>query len=108
LFRGDATTKGVLNRGISVIVDIAFELTLSLHWVLALDIENVYTTGSTFVGKTIVPVGNPKSSYLLSLAPAIEYNFNKNYGMICGVWFPPYGTNTEAFTSIIFALNMYW
>ncbi len=108
VFGGDATTKGSLNRGVSVIVDIAFELTLSLHWALALDIESVYTTGSTFTGQTETPVGNPNNSYLFSLAPAIEYNFNKNVGAIFGVWFPPYGSNAEDFTSIIFALNVYW
>lgn len=106
-FGGDGSTKGVLNRGISVILDAAFELTLSLHWALAFDIENMYTTGSTFNGRTEVPVGNPKNSYLLSIAPAIEYNFSKNYGVICGIWYSPYGVNIESFSSIIFALNMY-
>jgi hypothetical protein len=106
-FGGDATTKGVVNRGMSVIVDVAFELTLSLHWALALDIENTYITGSTFSGETIEPVGNPKSSYLVSLAPAIEYNFSKNYGLIGGVWFTPYGSNADDFISFVLAFNMY-
>ncbi|MCH9617121.1 MAG: hypothetical protein SP4CHLAM5_04730 [Chlamydiia bacterium] len=104
---GDATTNGTLERGISVVVDLAFEITLSLHWALALDMENVYSTGSTFKGTTIEPVGRPEPGYLLSFAPAIEYNFTKNVGLIAGVWMSAYGAEEGQFINGVIALNIY-
>ena len=106
-YGGDETTKGILERGVSVIVDLALEITLSLHWALALDMENVFVTGSTFRGTTIEPVGDPQSSYILSFAPALEYNFSKNVGLIAGVWFSAYGNNTGDFVNGVIAFNVY-
>ena len=43
-----------------------------------------------------------------SLAPAIEYNFSNNYGVILGSWFTVSGKNTPNFASLVVAWNAYW
>ncbi len=106
-FGGSDDTRGKLFRGASFIFDIGLELTLSLHWALALDIENLYMTGSTFKGDSTVPVGNPNSTYTLSFAPAIEYNFNKNVGIIFGGWITGYSINATGIYNAVVALNWY-
>jgi len=106
-YGGDATTNGYLAKGVSVVLDLAFELTLTKNWALALDMENQYTTASKFQGTTILPVGNPKDSYKLSFAPAMEYNFSSGLGIIAGCWFTAYGLNTSAFRNVVIAVNWY-
>ncbi|MCH9811827.1 hypothetical protein K0U07_03575 [bacterium] len=107
-YGGDPTTDGTLERGISVILDCSLEYTLSLHWALAIDMEQVYATGSTFQGTTIAPVGREQQSYLLSFAPAVEFNYSENVGFICGVWFAAYGSNADDFFNVVMALNLYF
>lgn len=43
-----------------------------------------------------------------TLAPAIEYNFSANYGIIAGAWFTVAGKNTPAFFAPMITLNAYW
>jgi hypothetical protein len=43
-----------------------------------------------------------------TLAPAIEYNFSENYGVIVGSWFTILGKNTTKFNSLAVAFNAYW
>ncbi|MCH9621407.1 MAG: hypothetical protein S4CHLAM20_08270 [Chlamydiia bacterium] len=104
---GDGSTNGVLSRGPSFTFLIGMELSLDLHWALALDIENQYNMASSFEGTTIQPVGNVKDSYLLAFAPGIEYNFHEHLGIIGGVWIGAYGVNIEEFLNIVIALNWY-
>lgn len=84
---------------------LSFELTLNQNWVLALD--NVYTqTNSTqFFGipgidfsGSFAEVGI-SSSEQISFAPAIEYNFSSNFGIIAGCWFSALGRNSTEFRS---------
>lgn len=84
---------------------VSFELTLNQNWVLALD--NVYKQtditqffgipGISFSG-TFADMGKP-SSEQLSFAPAIEYNFSSNFGIIAGCWFSALGRNSTKFQS---------
>jgi len=106
-FGGAEDTRGTLFRGASFILDIGLELTLNLNWALALDIENLYMTGSTFKGTSSQVVGNSKPSYMLSFAPAIEYNFSKNVGFIFGAWVSAYGSNANGIYNLVMALNWY-
>ena len=106
-FGGDETTDGTLTKGPSFIWDIGMEFTLSLNWALALDIENQYTIKSTFKGQTIEKVGNPNDSYILSFAPAIEYNHSVGLGVIAGVWVGAIGIDTEDFLNYVIAVNWY-
>lgn len=45
---------------------------------------------------------------LFSLAPAIEYNFSDNYGLIAGSWFSIYGKNVSKFASFAIGFNAYF
>lgn len=44
----------------------------------------------------------------ITLAPALEYNFSEQYGIIAGVWFTVAGKNTPAFASPMILFNAYW
>jgi hypothetical protein len=107
IYGGDETTSGRIARGASVIVDLGFELSITKNIVLALDIENLWMTAASFKGTTILPVGNQQDTYMLSFAPALEYNWNKNVGIIAGVWLSAYGLNVEGFINGVVALNIY-
>jgi hypothetical protein len=112
-FGGSAITDGTANLGTYSIIDLAFEYTLTQNWVAVL--EGYYSYGSaiffngiftpTQIGKDIVLVG---PNYLATLAPALEYNFTANIGIIGGIWFPVAGKNTSKFTSYIISINAYW
>jgi hypothetical protein len=52
-------------------------------------------------------VGTPSTS-LLTLAPAIEYNFTQTIGVIVGSWFTLKGRNANRFVSAAAALNYYF
>ena len=84
---------------------VSFELSLTQNWVLALD--NVYThvDESRFYGTVgtdgtgaAASVGEPTSEQI-SFAPAIEYNFSGNFGIIVGAWVTGWGRNSEIFRS---------
>ncbi len=47
------------------------------------------------------------TSAQFSIAPAIEYNWNANIGIIFGSWFTLAGKNSTQFTSGVFAFNYY-
>lgn len=104
-YGGGFGAKGKALPGNSFQGIVSFELTLNQNWVLALD--NVYTqTNSTqFFGipgidfnGTFAGSGKPSSSNL-SFAPAIEYNFSRNFGIIAGCWFSALGRNSTEFRS---------
>lgn len=103
-FGGGTGTSGTVRGGSSFLVDFGYEYSFTQQLVGALDI--VYTHGwrRTFSGQTILPVGSPSSDQL-SLAPAIEYNINENYGWIGGVWFTVWGRNTSNFISGILSFT---
>lgn len=105
-YGGGPGTDGTAYPGQSYFVDIAGELSLTQNWVFAIDILGNWTTKSRFKGKTLVKNTLP-ASVQYSLAPAIEYNWNANLGIIFGPWFTVAGRNTFKFTSGIFALNYY-
>ncbi len=44
----------------------------------------------------------------ITLAPALEYNFSENLGIIGGAWFTLSGKNTPAFISTMIELTMSW
>ena len=112
-YGGGFGTRGTVKPGNSFSLLMGLEYNLSLHWALALDIANVYGNKTTFSGKRGVTstgatakVGGPSFDQV-SLAPAIEYNFNQSVGIIAGVWFTVAGRNTGQFTSGTIAINWY-
>jgi len=114
-FGGSVKTQGQIAPGAENTGDLAFEFTLNQHWVAVLEgtastgqatrFNGILNVGS--IGNTSVSIGNNKY-HERSLAPALEYNFNSNVGLIGGVWFPVRGQNTAHFKTYILALNTYW
>jgi hypothetical protein len=105
-YGGDITTKGIVYPGNSLFVDVAFEANITQSWVYAMDITYTHANKTRFTGKSLFPNTKP-SSEQFALAPALEYNFNANIGLISGVWFSYAGRNTLRFLSGVLALNVY-
>jgi hypothetical protein len=92
----------------------AFEVNFNPHWVLACDLEFLYTKSSSFSGEIgRLSNGDPAiislpETYQWSLSPAIEYNLNEHIGFIAGAWGSFAGKNSGAFLSGVFAFNLYY
>lgn len=113
-YGGGYGTRGTVHPGNAFNVDLGFELSINQPWVLALDLVYNFSEMTTFTGhpgtttqdgSTLASVGSAYSDQL-SLAPAIEYNFNANMGLLFGAWFTVYGKNDSNFVSGIF--SWYW
>lgn len=92
--------------------DFAFEFTLDKHWVIACDSAYEYGSSRKFKGYPgrlntgeLADLSLGSSSFF-SLAPAIEYNWSENIGLISGAWFTLAGRNADAFASWVTALNL--
>lgn len=106
--------KGRVDPGSLMSVDFAGEYTFDQNWVGVMEFYGFYHTSSSFAGNAgidengqLIQIGhNPL--YNLTLAPAVEYNFTPQLGLIAGPWFVVYGKNSSSFTSLVVALNAYW
>ncbi len=111
-YGGGFGTSGSVHPGNAYSADLGLELSITQPWVAALDVVYNWQNKTTFHGKSgFNAEGTPASvgtgySDQLSLAPAIEYNFNENMGILWGVWFTVYGRNAGDFVSGIF--SWYW
>lgn len=114
-YGGDATTQGNVDADVENMLDIAFEYTLTQNWVAVF--EAYFSDGGATRFNGIASVGSVNGTAAAigsasfiddGLAPAIEYNFNENVGVIGGVIFPIKGKNTNSFTTLVLALNAYW
>lgn len=112
-YGGAKNTKGTIRPGDNFGYFIGLELSLTKNWVFALDIAGEFKNKSSFSGKrgttsdgVKATVGLP-SSASFSLAPAFEYNFSENLGIIAGSEFTVGGRNTARFASGIIAINYY-
>lgn len=115
-YGGTDSTHGRINAGAQNDFDLAFEYTLTQNWVAVL--EGYISKGQNTRFSGILDIGNigsPPSASIgnanyieRALAPALEYNFNSNIGIIGGVWFPVSGKNTPYFTTYMLAVNAFW
>lgn len=113
-YGGGYKTKGTMKMGAQYTFTASFEYTFSRHGAFAFDFNYQHNNKMTFKGTggftdiddQIIAASNVPSSDQFSIAPAFEYNFNANVGIIAGVWFSIAGRNAEAFFSPTFALNM--
>lgn len=107
--------SGHAQPGSSFFLDVAGEYSLTRSWVLALDVTYRYGANTRVTGSTIPDPGsgqNPAgvqldsgSSHAFGLAPAIEYNLNRNLGLLIGVRMIPAGRNTTATITPAVAIN---
>lgn len=104
--------RGTYSPGAQLNLSIGAEYSVDPHWVLAADItanrqgrawlSGAHQTGSSWW--TMQRTDNYSAIY--SIAPAIEYNFNSQFGLIAGVQFSVAGHNTRALISPRAAFNM--
>lgn len=108
--------RGHARPGRTFIVDSAWEYSVTRNWVLALDIAYEHDSHTTLSGFVPVAAGGSApttriqqdfgSSEVLTLAPAVEYNFNNRVGLIVGAAFTAAGRNASATAVPVAALNM--
>lgn len=107
VYGGDPTTHGRVFPGVFGILNFGAEYTLTKNWALALDLVGQIYDDDRFKGHTIVPVGPPTFVQFIA-APAIEYNFNEDTGIIVGSIFTFAGKNAGRFVNVTAALNWYF
>jgi len=104
--------QGHARPGDSFLADASAEYSLTRSWVLALDIffrhdANTRVTGHNVLDPTLPIVQfDTGSSHALGFAPAIEYSWKSNLGVIFGVRVIPAGRNTSATITPAVAINM--
>lgn len=104
VYGGGPFTRGKVKPGTAFVFQAAFEYNLTRNWCFACDFQAAFFQKTKFSGRTLDPIGNPSSGQL-SLAPAIEYNWNDAWGVIFGPWFTFKGRNSAKFISYIIAVD---
>ena len=113
-YGGGYDTNGKVHPGQTFSADFGYEFSFTQNWALALDIVYNYSLKTTFDGypgrvsqdvqAPLASVGGPYNDQL-SVAPAVEYNWNENLGVIVGAWFTLWGRNSTAFASGVFSVT---
>ncbi len=108
--------RGRARPGSSSYVYASGEYSVTRRWVLALDATYTHTANTSVTGYNLVDstgVSGPPgirldsgSSDALSFAPAVEYNWSSNLGVIVGARLVPAGHNTTASVTPVVAINM--
>lgn len=113
-YGGNAATNGSIDPGDLISADLAGELSLTQNWVAVMEVFANNRQASAFKGLPGLDaegdfdtIGHGRGKQV-SLAPALEYNFSPNVGIISGVWFTVYGHQTAKFASYVVALNAFW
>jgi hypothetical protein len=105
--------RGRARPGDSTFVDAAAEYSLTRRWVLALDATYRYNNNTRVTGYDVLsptPAGiqmDSGSGYAVGLAPAIEYNWRHNLGVILGTYAIVAGRNTAATITPVVAINFF-
>ncbi len=124
-YGGGIGTKGIVKPGYVFSPILGFQFSFTQRWVYAMDFVYVRSGKSKFKGNPgvsqdvfelqtsgqiffslIAPEETFAkngfiSSYQFSLAPALEYNFNKNFGVLGGIHFSVKGKNALSFFSAL-------
>lgn len=106
-YGGVPGTHGTVYPGNSFQTDLGLEYTLSQNWALALDIFYGHTNKTRFSGHRNGATLKAPSKETISLAPAFEYNWSSNVGIIFGPWFTVAGRNSSDFIQWVGAINVY-
>jgi len=96
--------QGTAKPGGSVTIDAAGEYSLTRNWVLASDIVYGYTGTTLVSGNGTATILS--DSHSLAFAPALEYNWTANSGILFGLRMFPAGRNTSASITPAIAINM--
>jgi len=102
---------GHAKPGAAVLVNAAWEYSMTQRWVLAFDLayrrsQGTQVQGTTVVDGGIMPVAyRTRSSASFGFAPAIEYNWSSRIGMLAGVRVFTGGHNSPTTITPAVALN---
>jgi hypothetical protein len=108
--------RGHANPGNSSIINLAFEYSITRNWGAAFDVIYEYDSSTSVVGQypqqrrnaiTLVDVRTESgTSTSRAIAPAVEYNWTSNVGIIVGAKIVAAGRNTTATVTPVAAVNM--
>lgn len=104
--------SGRARPGNGFLADAAWEYSVTHNWVLALDVlyeydANTHVTGVNAGDLSALPVEmNSGAAHSVSLAPALEYNFNSRIGVIAGAKLTIAGRNTTQLIIPVAAINI--
>lgn len=110
-YGGGIGAKGTVRPGNTFSADLGFELSLTQRWVFANDFVYTTTNKTRFSGFTGTTANGSSAlvgkgySDQLSLAPAIEYNWSDQLGILGGVQFTVYGRNSSNFIAGIISVE---
>ncbi len=102
LYGGDAKTNGSVIPGQQLLGNIGLEYSLTVNWILGLDVHYVHQNKSHSNHREI----HLPSSEEFSLAPCIEYNPSTHFGIEAGAWFSVAGRNNLSFATGV--ATVYW
>jgi len=109
-YGGGLGTDGKVSPGNFYTITFAFEYNITQNLAVAMDIQYAHNNRTRFHGKKgITSTGEQAtirqaSNDQLSLAPALEYNWSANVGVIGGVWFSILEKNIAAFINGVFSI----
>lgn len=104
--------QGWVKPGAALGVTAAVEYGLDRHWVLAADLAWSHQRSGTLQGVDCWPDGNQTVAqrkpvnWSYSMAPAVEYNINENFGVIAGAQLSLAGHRSAAYVTPQVAVNM--
>jgi hypothetical protein len=112
----DSGFRGTVKPGTSFYADLAFEYSITQHWVLALDMTYSYNSNTRVNGVNVQEIDglpyaqnvalNSGPSEAYGVAPAIEYNWSPNIGVLLGTRIIFGGHNTVGTVTPAIALNV--
>ena len=95
---------GSAKPGNAFTFDVAGEYSITRKWVFALDAVYHHAASTQVIGVNSVTNSGPSDAY--ELAPALEYNWSPNVGVLFGLRVIPAGFNTSATVTPAFAINI--
>jgi len=106
-YGGGFGTDGTVDPGSVTTLTVAGEYTLTRHVALALDLSVQFANATRFSGTGGVGVNSEPATVgkgyneVLTVAPAVEYNWNERIGVIAGPWLSLRGRNTAEFFGLV-------
>ena len=103
--------RGHANPGPGLLVDASWEYSLTRKWVLATDSTYRHQYNTPVTGYNILDAGrsvirlNSGTSQAFALAPAVEYSWKRNWGVLLGMRLIPAGRNTSDTITPAIAIN---
>jgi hypothetical protein len=111
-YGGGPHTHGRVHVGYDFLVDLALEYEFTRNWAYAMDLIGQWDGPVRFSGHlgqdssgATATMGGP-SSYQLTVAPAIEYNWSESAGFIGGPWWSFAGRNSKQFAGFLLSVAL--